>query len=120
MTKPEKKFMLLGSRQRFKNTLAESPTLAINDFQVSQVTTAKSLGVVIDDKLDWSGHIITKKVASGIGAIKRTRNLVPQATLQLIHQALIQPHFDYFNIVWENCGITLRKLQSYDKEQPVF
>jgi len=35
-------FMLLGSRQRL-STLTESPTLAINDFQVSQVTTAKSL-----------------------------------------------------------------------------
>ena len=51
-------------------------------FQVSQVTTAKSLGVTIDDRLDWSGHIekVTKKVASGIGAIKRVRHLVPQAT----------------------------------------
>ena len=60
-------FMLLGSRQRL-STLTESPTLAINDFQVSQVIAAKSLGVTIDDKRDWSGHI--KKVASGIGAIK--------------------------------------------------
>jgi len=62
------KFMLLGSRQRL-STLTESPTLAINDSQVSQVTTAKSLGVTIDDKLDWSGHIekVPKKVASRLG-----------------------------------------------------
>ena len=42
--------------------------------------------------------------------------LVPQATLHLIYQALIQPHFDYCNIVWGNCGITLmnkiQKLQN--------
>ena len=70
----------------------------------------QSLGVTIDDRIDWSGHIekVTKKVASGIGAIKRMRHLVPQATLQLIYQALIQPHFDYCNIVWGNCGITLQ------------
>jgi len=69
MTKTE--FMLLGSRQKL-STLTESPMLAINDFQVSQVTTAKSLGVTINDKLDWSGHIekVTKKVASGIRARK--------------------------------------------------
>ena len=62
--------------------------------------------MTIDDRLDWSGHIekVTKNVASGIGAIKRIRNLVPQATLQLIYQAL-----NYCNIVWGNCGITLRK-----------
>ena len=115
-------FMLIGSRQRL-STLTESPTSAINDFQVSQGTTANSLGVTIDDRLDWSGHIekVTKKVASGIGAIKRIRNLVPQATLQLIYQALIQPHFDYCNIVWRNCGITLRiRFKSHKTEQACF
>ena len=76
--------------------LTGSPKIAINDFQVSQVTSAKSLGVIIDDKLVWSSHIekLTKKIAVGIGAIKRVRHLVPQATLHLICRALIQPHFD--------------------------
>ena len=59
MTKSE--FMLLGSRQRL-STLTESPTLAFNDFQVSQVITSKSLGVTIDDKRNWRGHI--KKLES--------------------------------------------------------
>ena len=102
--------MLIGSRQRL-STLADSPALAINDFQVSQVTTAKS-----PDKLDWSGHIekVTQKVPFGIRAIRHLgiRHLVPQATLHLIYQALIQPYFEYCSIVWGNCGITLRnKLQ---------
>ena len=90
MTKTE--FMFIGSRQRL-STLTDSRTITINDNQVSQVTTAKSLGVTIDNKLDWSNHIdkLTKKVASGIGAIKRIRHLVPRATLHLIYQALIQP-----------------------------
>ena len=68
-------------------------------------TIAKSLGVTIDNKLDWSSHIdkLTKKVASGIWAIKRIRHLAPQATLLLICQALIQPYFDYCNhVVWGN------------------
>ena len=56
------------------------PKLATNDFRVTQVTTAKSLGVTIDDNLDWGSHIekITKKVSSGIGAIKRVRHLIPK------------------------------------------
>ena len=66
--------------------------------------------MTLDNKLDWSSHIdkLTKKVASGIGAIKRIRHLVPQATLHLIYQALIQLHFDYCNTVWGNCGKTLQ------------
>lgn len=56
--------MLIGSRERL-STLTDSPKLANNDFQVSQVTSAKSLGVIIDCKLDWSSHIdkLTKKIA---------------------------------------------------------
>ena len=117
MTKTE--FMLISSRQRV-STLAVSPTITICDNQVSQVTTAKLLGVTIENKLDWSSHIakLTKKVASGIGPIKRIRHLVPQATLVLIYQALIQPHFDYCNIVWRNCGITLQnKVQKLQNSQ---
>ena len=34
------------------------------------------------------------------------------STLLLIYKALIQPHFDYCNVVWESCGIKLAdKLQ---------
>jgi len=73
--------MLIGSRQRL-STVTVSPTLAINDFGVTQVATAKSLEVTIDDNLDWGSHVekIIKKVYPGIGAIKRIRLLVPQAT----------------------------------------
>ena len=62
------------------------------------------------NKLDWSSHIekLAKKVACGIRAIKRIWHLVPQATFLLIYQALIQPHFDYCNIVWGDCVITLQ------------
>ena len=52
------------------------------------------------------------KIASGIAAIKRVRQFVPPATLHLIYKSLIQPLFDYYNVVWGSCGIKLAdKLQ---------
>ena len=42
-------FMLIGARQRLSN-LTDSPTIAIDNVQISQVATAKSLGVTIDNK----------------------------------------------------------------------
>ena len=49
------------------------------------------------------------KVASGIEATDKTNNTpCPSATLHLIYQALIQPDFDYCNIVWGNYEINLR------------
>ena len=95
MTKTE--FMLVRSRQRL-STLTISPTFAINDFPViNWVSTAKSLGVTVDDNLDWGSYIrnIIKKVCSGIEAIKRVRHPIPQATLHLIFRALLLPQFNY-------------------------
>ena len=90
------------------------PSILMNGTRVKQVASTKSLGITIDDKLSWNCHIekLTKKIASGIGAMKRVRHLVPPATLRLIYQALIQPHFDYCSTVWGTCGVTLQdKLQ---------
>ena len=55
---------------------------------------------------------ISKKIASGIGAIKRCRPFVPIETLKYAFNAIVQPHFDYYDVVWGNCNATLAtKLQ---------
>ena len=61
-----------------------------------------------------------KKIASGIGVLKRSRPFVPFETLLCIYNALVQPHFDYCSVILGNCNKTLstklQKLQtsSYD------
>ena len=115
MTKTE--FMPIGSRQKV-NALTASPVLSINGTPVNQVSTTKSLGVLIDANLTCGRHIekLAKNIASGIATIKRVRQFVPPETLHLIYKVLIQPHFDYCNVVWESCGIKLadklKKLQN--------
>ena len=85
---------------------------------IEHVSSVKSLGIFIDENLRWQTHIdkLSKKVASGIGAIKRIRTFVPPPTLHYIYNSLIQSHFDYCNLVWGNCGKTLfdrlQKLQN--------
>ena len=105
--------MLIGSRQKLKN-LPISPTFEINGTQLSRVDVTKSLRDLIDENLTWSNHIDfkSKKISSGIGAIKRIKHFVPPATLHRVYEGLIQAHFDYCSIIWDNCGITLaNKLQ---------
>ena len=96
------------------NTLTAPPTVSMDGIRVEQVLTTKSHGKTIDEKLSWNCYIkkLTKKIARGIGAMIRVGHLVPQATLNLIYQALIQPHFDYCSTVWVTCEVTLQdKLQ---------
>ena len=76
------------------------------------------LGVEIDDKVSWNKHIdkVAKKVASGIGAIKKIRDFVDKETLISVYNALINPHFDYCSEVWNTMGVglsnRLQKLQN--------
>ena len=106
-------FMLIGSRQRL-STFQTVPSLSIGDKPIKQVNYAKSLGVYVDCNLSWNIHIdkLCKKIASGIGALKRIRPFVPNYTLLSIFKSLLQPHFDYCSVVWGNCSKTLsNKLQ---------
>ena len=105
--------MLFGSQQRV-GTYNTCPDLTIDGNAIKQVKCVKSLGVHIDDNLSWNVHIdtISKKIASGIEALKHCRPFDPQTTQQSIYNALIQPRFDYCSEVWVHCGTTLaNKLQ---------
>ena len=62
----------------------------------------------------WHSHIDkpSKNIASSIAAIKRIKPFVSPEILHYIHDALVQPHFDYCSIVRGDCGKTLpEKLQ---------
>ena len=86
-------FLLIGSRQRL-STLERNPQIEINKFPIKQVSTSKSLGVHIDGNLSWESHIkeISKKIASGISAIKRIRYFLPFEILLNVYNSLVQPH----------------------------
>ena len=106
-------FMLIGSRQRL-NTLSDTLKLSIYNILIEQVSSVKSLEVYIDETLTWYFHIdkLCKRIASAIAAIKRVKPFVPQSALLCIYNSLVQPQFDYYSLVWGNCGRTLsNKLQ---------
>ena len=65
MTKTD--FMLISLRQKLSQ-LMESPSLAINENAVEQITSAKSLRVYVDQNINWECHIehISKKIAYAI------------------------------------------------------
>ena len=106
-------FLLIGSWQRLSR-LERNPIIEINKFPIKQVSTSKSLGVHIDGNLSWESHVneVSKKIASGISAIKRIRYFLPFKILLNVYNSLVQPHFDHCNVVWGNCSKNLSsKLQ---------
>ena len=77
LNKSKTEFMLTGSRQRLQ-TFNKTPSLIIDIASMKQVSSTKSLGVYVDQNLSWNVHVdkISKKIASGVGILKRSRPFV--------------------------------------------
>ena len=79
LTMAKTDFMLTGSRQKLNN-LPSLPSLNINNVPITHSQCFKSFGVLIDENLTWKNHAdaLAKKIASGIGAMKRISHCLPQ------------------------------------------
>ena len=108
-------FKVIGSRQKLLVESHEEINVKLEDKVISKVDHAKSLGLIIDNRLSWStDHVneLCKKVTSAIGALRRIRPLISQSTAVLVYNSLIQPHFDYCSLVWDGLSDQLSdKLQ---------
>ena len=113
ITKTE--YMIIGSRQRLRATTENQIIeVCIEGKKITRVAESKSLRVYIDETLSWKKHMkeLSKKIASGIGALKRLMPFISKDTAVIIYKALIEPHFDYCSSVWYGISDTLsQKLQ---------
>ena len=109
-------FILIGSAHKLNN-IVNQPDLKFNHVKIKQVYKATVLGVELDDVLSWNEHIdkVAEKVTSGIGVIRKIRDLVNRDTLISVYNSLINPHFDFCSGVWDSIGVglpnRLQKLQ---------
>ena len=78
-------FMVIGSRQKLLAESHNEINIKLEDQVISNVDHAKSLGLIIDNRLSWSNHVneLCKKVTSAIGALRRIRPLISQSTAVL-------------------------------------
>ena len=60
--------MLMGSDNRLAH-LGFHENIKLGNLKIEKVRAAKSLGVIIDEKLSWDRHIdhVAKKVSAAIG-----------------------------------------------------
>ena len=101
--------MIIGSKHNLTK-IQTDPIITIGNNNIKRVYKTKSLGVIIDDKLNWKDnvHSIRRKISKGIGIIRFCKSFVSQDVLTMIYNGLILPHFDYCSLVWSNCSETLK------------
>lgn len=92
-------FILFHTKKKIPN---ENRPLLINDTPITQTSTSKFLGVIVDHHLTWKDHIITitNKIAKNIGVLHRIKHCLPKAVLLNLYYSLIFPYLSYCNISW--------------------
>lgn len=105
-------YMLIGSRQKLSNLMTEPEIeVSIGNKNIKRVSTTKSLGIIIDENLQWKQQIdsTSKKLSKAIGVLRRVKPFISKDSLIIIYNSLVLPHFDYCSLVWGNCNKTLRE-----------
>ena len=111
-------FMVISTRQKSLAENCSEVNIQLDGQPICRVKHAKSLGLIVDDRLSWSNHIkeLCRKISSAIGALRHIRSLISQSTAVQIYNALIQPNFDYCAPVWDGLSSYLsEKLQKLQK-----
>ena len=98
-------YMTIGSRQKLEN--ANFMNLELDDRPIEHKPSTKLLRVHIDEMLTWDNQIkhISSKVSNGLRMLYLARKLTDnQETLKTIYYSLVQPYFDYCDVVWGDCS----------------
>ena len=66
----------------------------------------KVLGILIDDRLDFSPHVslMCSKAARQLNALARISKYLDQSSLKTIHNGFISINFSHCPLVWHFCG----------------
>lgn len=75
---------------------------------IERVAVAKSLGLLLDEQLNFRTHIahIKKKILPIAYAIKRVRFLIPDSIATQLYFAHVYSHLIYLNPIWAAANVT--------------
>ena len=79
------------------------PLLVFNNTNVSQSSSRKHLGVILDSKLIFDEHLkmISLKVSKTLGLFRKLHNLLSRSALITIYKAFVRPYLDYGDILYD-------------------
>ena len=103
--------IFFGNKSRLKKL--DNKTVKYLGTPLERKKEAKYLGVIFDEKMQWSSQIsnITKKVNFKLGKIKSVASFLTSHTKKLLVDALVMPYFHYCSPAWSSAApFRLRKV----------
>jgi len=83
----------------------------VHDTTLAAVSSAKYLGVCINNKLSWNTHVdvTVKKATQSLNFIRRNFACCPAPIREQCYKTLVRPQLEYASSVWDNpvkCNVT--------------
>ena len=86
-----------------KGITTNHATVYFNNDPAIRENFQKHLGLFLDSKLNFSGHINEKikKPTKGINVIRKMNLSLPQSSLLTIYKSFVRPHLDYGDVIYD-------------------
>ena len=86
-----------------KKNIKNYPIVSFNNLPINRKSTQKHLGLLLDEKLNFSEHINKKlkKAAKSINLLRKLNLSLRRSAHLIIYKSFIRPHLDYGDIVYD-------------------
>ena len=114
---PSKSNVLVIS-SKLIHDFTEQLTVSYDSFQIYSVKSARYLGVIIDNRINFYEHIkvLECKIARSVGILTKLKIILPKQNLLQLYYTLVHSHLTYGISVWGSIYPShlqkLRKLQN--------
>ena len=94
-------YVIIGHPQKINKIEVHEPW-RLNNSYMKRVTNTKSLGIIVDEGLNWERQYKTvlNKSRGGLQSLRKLKSILPQSSLSNVHRALIDSHIRYANVIW--------------------
>ena len=96
------KFSVGSCNPRKANRIEEDETLRLNESDIKRATNTKSLGIIVDEGLNWERQYKTahNKIRGGLQSLRRLKSILSQSSLSNAYLALVESHVRYADVIW--------------------
>ena len=100
-------YMIIGHPSKINKIEVHEP-LRLNDSDIKRMTNTKSLGIIVDERLNWERQYKTvhNKSRGGLQSLRRLKSIRPQSSLSDVYRAVIESHIRYADVIWGNLSNT--------------
>ena len=89
--------------------MPQTMPLEFEDVILEDTDSHKHLGVTLQNNCKWDLHVqsIISKCRVLISCLRSFKYRLSRKSLEIMYKSFIMPHFDFSDVVWDNCNCTL-------------